>query len=351
MSASDSTLHPVARRRSQRDWSQAELARRSNVPRTTVSAIEGDRLTPAVTTALALARALECSVEELFGGGAQTLPDGPAWAWKPAVEPCRYWEAEVGGRRWLYPVENLALNVIPHDGVWRGESGHDVRAGAAEATLVLACCDPAAGLLAAEYARAGGFRLIVLQRGGGEAIALLKGGLVHVAGLHRSTPRQPKRNAETVRAELGEGFRLVRVADWQEGLALGADRRSRSPVSAARRVHRWALREEGSAARECLDELCADASGRTVHSHAAVAEAVRGGWAEAGVCVQLSAAEAGLNFLPVRAEALDLCFAAKLQHDPRIQSLLRLLRSRSYRQFIGELPGYDTRHTGELLSV
>lgn len=352
MAGSDSTIHPVARRRAQRGWSQAELARRSNIPRTTVSAIEGDRLTPSVTAALALARALECSVEELFGSGATTAsPVGPAWAWTPRAEPCRYWEAEVGGRRLFYPVESLSMNVMLHDGVWRGEPGHDVSASAAETTLVLACCDPAAGLLAAEYARASGFRLIVFQRGGGDAIALLKRGLVHVAGLHRSTPQQPKRNAETVRSALGDGFRLVRVADWQEGLALGADTRSRSPQNVARGVRRWALREAGSAARECLEELQANAPGRTVHSHAAVAEAVRGGWADAGVCVQLSAEEAGLNFVPLRAESLDFCLPLAMQHDPRIQSLIRLLRSRTYRRLIGELPGYDARHTGEIIAA
>ena len=78
--------------------------------------------------------------------------------------------------------------------------------------------------------------------------------------------------------------------------------------SVARRRLRWAAREPGSAARECLDELLGNRhfSGRVVNGHAAVAEAVRAGWAEAGVCVRFSAAEAGLNFLPVPgSEALD----------------------------------------------
>ncbi|MCO5050732.1 MAG: helix-turn-helix domain-containing protein [Verrucomicrobiae bacterium] len=342
---------PVSRRRAQRGWSQAELARRADIPRTTISAIEGERLTPSVTTALALAHALECSVEELFSDATLPAPTGPTWAWMPRTEPCRYWEAEVGGRRLLYPVESLALNVIPHDGVWRGGPGRDVGETLATSTLVLACCDPAAGLLAAEYARASGLRLIVFPRSGGEAIDLLKRGLVHLAGLHRSTQEHPERNLETVREELGNGFRLVRVADWQEGLALRTDWRARSPSSIARQVQRWALRETGSAARECLDQLHAGASGQTVHSHGAVAEAIRGGWAEAGVCVRLSAEESGLNFLPVRTEALDFCFSGKRQHDPRLQALLRLLRSRSYRQMVGELPGYDVQHTGEVLSV
>ena len=189
--------HPVARRRAACGWSQAELARRADIPRTSVSAIEGDRLTPSVTAALALARVLECSVEELFGGGVSArTPAGPEWAWKPRVEPCRYWEAEVNGLRLLYPVEALALNAVPHDGVWQGGIGRDTGPTAAETTLVVACCDPAAGLLAAGYARACGFRLLVLPRGGTAALDLLKRGLVHVAGLHRSTDEHPDGNAQ-----------------------------------------------------------------------------------------------------------------------------------------------------------
>jgi molybdate-binding protein len=87
-----------------------------------------------------------------------------------------------------------------------------------------------------------------------------------------------------------------------------------------------------------------------VFTHAAVAEAVRGGWADAGVCVRLAAEEAGLSFLPVRTETLDFCFSGALQHDPRIHALIRLLRDPSFRRLLGELPGYDTRWTGETSS-
>jgi molybdate-binding protein/transcriptional regulator with XRE-family HTH domain len=352
MSDTKTVMHPVAARRAARGWPQAELARRAGIPRSSVSAIESRRLTPSVSAALALARALECSVEELFSGGASMSPPAePQWAWAPRFEPCRYWEAEVNGSRLLYPIEGLSLNVIPHDGVWQGAVWRETDAAFSGATLVVACCDPAAGLLAGEYARASGLRLIVFPRGGAQALDLLKRGLVHVAGLHRSTPEQPERNLQTVRSELGGGFRLARVAQWQEGLALPAHTVARCSRTILRRARRWALREVGSAARECLDELCAQAAGRTVRTHTAVAEAVRGGWADAGVCVQVCAQEAGLSFVPVRAETLDFCFAAALQHDPRIQALLRLLRSRPYRRLIADLPGYDTRHMGETLAA
>jgi putative molybdopterin biosynthesis protein len=308
-----------------------------------------------VAAALTLARTLDCSVEDLFGEPGPAGPDDrPRWAWAPHRAPVRYWEAEVGGRRLLYPVESLSIDQEPHDGATvSGRAPEAAGRGRAPATLVLACCDPAAGLLAAEYARNSGGRLLVFLRGGGEALDLLKRGVVHVAGLHRATTTRPDRNMETVRARLGSGFQMVRAAHWQEGVAVSPDTRTRSPRAVVRTARRWALREPGSAARECLETLGGKRRlpGRTVRSHAAVAEAVRGGWADAGVCVRWAAEEAGLHFLPVRTELLDFCFPAGLARDPRVRALLQLLRSRSYRQLIGELPGYDTRETGALLET
>ena len=336
-----------------REWSQAELAKRVGISRAAVSAIEGERLSPSVATALALAAVFECSVEELFGRPAAAAPRGPEWAWSPRTESCRYWEAEVSRRRLLYPVEAVSLNPVPHDGLWTGGLCRESGEASAETTLTLASCDPAAGLLAAEYARASGFRLLVFPRSGGAALDLVQKRLVHVAGLHRSTAEQPDRNAETVRTKLGSGYRLLRAAQWEEGVALPGDDQTRSPEALARASRRWAAREPGSAARECLDELLGSPrfSGRQVDGHAAVAEAVHAGWANAGICVRLSADEAGLNFLPVRTETLDFCFPDTMQHDPRIQALVRLLRTRPYRRLVSELPGYDGRHTGDMANV
>ena len=343
---------PVQTRRLARQWSQAELAERTGISRAAVSAIEGERLSPSVATALALAAVFECSVEELFGHGGISKSRGSDWAWSPRGETSRYWEAEIGHHRLLYPVEAVTLNPCPHDGIWQNGVLHG-NSPAAEQTLVMASCDPAAGLLAAEYARASGFRLLIFPRGGQTALELLRQKLVHVAGLHYSTEDAPNRNVETVRAHMISDCQLLRSVKWQSGIALASDDRSRSPESVARRHLRWAAREPGSAARECLDELLGRRSfdGREVGGHASVAEAVRSGWAEAGVCVKFSAEEAGLNFLPLRNETLDFCFPASLQRDARIQALVRLVRSRAWRQLVSELPGYDARETGEIESI
>lgn len=344
----------IASRRAACGWSQAELSQRAGIPRTTISAIEGGNLTPSVTAALALAAALDCTVEELFGGGEMPAVKrgGPAWSWQPPADTTRYWRAEVGGRDLLYPVEPPSSFVEPHDGVWRGGIPDD-RVAHPPATLVLACCDPASGLLASAYARACGFRLLVIERGGAAALCLLEKGLVHVAGIHRSTTEEPERNADTVLTRLGTGHRLLRVAEWQEGLAISPSEKSRSLSSITRRCDRWALREPGSAARECLDELLDSrpATGRCVTGHTAVAGAISAGWADAGVCVEIAAIDAGLRFLPVRTESLDLCIPTAHLRDPRVKALVNLLKSKSHRSLISDLPGYDARHTGEATDV
>lgn len=353
MSKQIAGTHPVAARRRARGWSQDEFATRAGLPRSSVSAIEAGRLTPSVTAALAVAGALECSVEELFGAGGKPSDDTLQWAWKPQLEPCRYWEAEVSGRLRMYPVEALPGSAPAHDGICRQGVLHERGASDAGETLVLAGCDPAAGLLAAEYAAASGFRLLAFSRGGGPALELLRQGVVHVAALHRSTAERPARNAETARERLGGGYRLLRCADWEEGIVLPANNHTRSVSACTRRIRRWAMREPGSSARECLDELLTRprTSSHVATSHAAVAEVVRGGWAEAGVCVRICAEDAGLHFLPVRTESLDLCFSASIERDPRVQALIRLLRSRAHRHLIDELPGYDASRTGELMSI
>lgn len=336
-------------RRATLRWSQAELAERAGLPRTTLSAIESRRITPSVTTALALARALETTVESLFGGDIEA-----GWAWPPALEgSCRYWEARVDGRRYRYPVESRAFCPEPHDGVWPPASGAAQRSASPD-TLVLASCDPAGGALAAAYAQEtkGASRLLILERGGATALDLLRRGLVHVAGLHFSTREAPEKNATLASSAFNGEAGLLRVADWEEGLALPPGRRRPSPASmAARRQAPWALREEGAAARECLDQLLEGTppseGSRVVTGHAAVAEAVRAGWAGAGVCVRLSAAEAGLDFVPLRTESLDFCIPLARLTAPGIQALIRVIQSTTYRRQLNDLPGYDARHSGE----
>ncbi|HEY1600517.1 MAG TPA: substrate-binding domain-containing protein [Pirellulales bacterium] len=335
-----------------RGWSQDELARRSGLSRSGISAIEIDRLVPSAIAALALAKAFSCRVEDLFSLGSPVVPHG-VWAASPATSPCRYWHADVGGRRLHYPADLCGETVLPHDGVFDGKSLCPAPQAEAEQTLVMACCDPAVGLLAHELARRAQIRLLVIPRSSRQALDLLRDGLVHAAGLHLSRAGEDD-NACAVRDSIASGtYSLLRVAQWEEGLAIAPGRQLRTVRSALRARLRWVGRESGSGAHQCLLEVRGDRPTPRHHasSHRGVAEAIRSGWADAGVCLRMVSDQAGLDFLTIREEAYDLCFAADSTHDPRIQALIEVVRSASYRKLLGELPGYSATSAGAIRTL
>lgn len=341
-------MNSVKQRRQERGWSQAELAERAGISRAAVSAIEIERLVPAVTAAMSLARVLGCSVEELFGEPKALRTSEPDWAFEPPRSLWRYWEAEVGGRRLRFPVERTGQFNGFHDGISGGD--HRLASSLAQETLVLAGCDPAAGLLAQEYKRRTGWRMIVLQRSSTQALELLKQGVVHAAGVHFSSSEHTSDNQRVARETIGAGCCLLRAAEWQEGVAVSDRITTRSVSAVVKAQVKWVGRVVGSAARKCQDELL-PATQRVRHvaaDHRSVAESIRSGWAEAGICVQLVSEEAGLRFLPVQQESYDLCFHQQHEQDPRIRTLISLLQGANYRSLLNDLPGYATEHVGEV---
>jgi molybdate-binding protein/DNA-binding XRE family transcriptional regulator len=332
-----------------RGWTQDELAARARISRAGVGAIETNRLVPSTSAALTLAAALDCRVEDLFQLGSAPTCD-VAWAWQPNREPSRYWRASVKGRELIYPVEPTNLGVIGHDGVYQEGQFHEQPLAAPSDTLVVASCDPAIGLVADELSRRSSFRLIALQRSSQEALALLAQGLVHVAGIHFSTVDHREQNAAAAKARLQGGFCLLRGARWQEGLAFTPGLRFHSVRAAVKSRSRWVGREAGSAARQLLDELLSDRRPprHITYGHRGVADAVRCGWADIGVCLRLVSEDAGLGFLSVREEEYDFCYPAEIERDPRIRALVKTVRSSSYRGVLGDLPGYEAAETGEL---
>ena len=263
-----------------------------------VSAIETGRLVPSTAAAPALAAAMGSTVEALFRlQGTPRLGAEETWAWPPPASPWRYWRAEVGGRPYLYPVEVSPLGLLPHDGHSAEASIDSRRRSDPARTLVVACCDPAAGLLAAELARQEEVRLLALPRSSGAALELLDRGLVHAAGVHLARDDEPHGNATAIRSKLGgesgregsSGWHLLRVAGWDEGIALdpGLGLGSIRDVLGARL--RWVVREPGLGRRECLDELLGPPGTRRTprtwpqaFDHRGVAGAIRGRGADAG---------------------------------------------------------------------
>ena len=345
-------VNGLARCRHRLGWSQRELAECSGLSRTEISAIETNRVVPSTAAALSLARALECSVEELFSLAEMDLK-GAKWAWKPTQTVGRFWQSRVGGKILLFPTEWIPSNTLCHHGFYENNRISLNRPCDPNQILVIAGCDPAVGLVAAHMESVSSFRVLPLIRSSGKALELMEKGLVHVAGFHFSDGSIQDKNSVIAKKLLGEKYRLLRVARWEEGVVVDPLLKVDSIGSALGSNLRWVGREEGSGARECLDQvLCGHSKPEGYQyqalDHHGVAEIISTGWAQAGVCIRLSAEERGLRFLKVREENYDLCFSSAEESDPRIQTLLAVVSSASYREDLEQLPGYHTVSTGNL---
>ncbi|WP_425616734.1 substrate-binding domain-containing protein [Anatilimnocola sp. NA78] len=352
MSATRKSANRVKSFRQARGLSQADLAEKTGISRSGISAIESCRLVPSVEAAIQLARIFECSVEELFGSDAAGT--AITWAWQPAVFPCRYWLAEVGGQVLAYPVEASLANLRLADATAASGDFKGKVTDVANRTLVIATCDPAASFLAQLYERQSPFRLLVLSRSSGQALELLEQNLVHAAGVHLARVNERQGNAQLVQGRLPkDDWQLLRVAQWQEGLATSTQTSVRSLRQAANESLRWVGRLPSAGARRCQDEILADRRPpqRTALDHRGVIEAIRNHWADAGICLQLASEEAQLPFFPICEEQYDLCFAQRVASDPRITALVQTIRSAEYRQLISQLPGYRAVDTGEIEKI
>lgn len=323
------------------------MARQAGISRAAVSAIETGTVVPSVEAALSLARTFETTVEQLFRG--ESPQDSPeVWAVEPRGGEAGYWEVAEGRRVLRYPVEAVAMNPFPPDVL--SVSGRRRRLTVPVPTLTVACCDPAARFFAAAYEGRSGVRVLVLPRNGSEALDMVRRGVVHVGGVHASTPEDPEANLRRVRSQLGRGWVLLRVADWQTGIAHASGAGGRSVAALTRRTKRWAIREPGAAARELLESVLgiSKPAGRVVRGHQQVADAVQAGWADGGVTVQLCAVEDGLGFLPLRMEGLDFVFREEFLGDARVKKLVSFVQSRAHRHSVAALPGYDEEQAGFL---
>lgn len=201
-----------------------------------------------------------------------------------------------------------------------------------------------------------GIRVLPLLRSSGDALELLRRGLVHVAGLHLTDAAGRSTNDANVKTKVGPGFRLLHQMRWDSGIAVGGARKEQSASALLRAKVRWVNREEGSAARRALDVLLASRpkpSGyrNVVRDHRSVAAIVSSGWAEAGICVRPAAVEARVRFIPLHQEAYELCVADSHFGDPRIEALVTTLQSTAYRQLIADVPGCASRETGTVRLV
>ncbi len=345
-----------------RGLEQKELGRLAGVSRQTVSSIESGRSDPSTAVALALASALERTVEELFAlEPAPGLRVRPALPLQAARGSRRVVLASIGGDWISHALPAGALSTSA-DGLLQPRSRRALPLRPLESlrgTVVVAGCDPALALLAAHLAEGrAGVRLVWLQAASSAALSAVARGEAHLAGAHLYDEPSREFNVPFVRALLpGREALVVNLARWREGLAVARSnpRGIRGVQDLGRKSLRVATREPGAGARRLLDRLLAKHGVGAVHatvlgSHAEVAQAVALGAVDAGVTTESAALAAELRFLPLAEERSDLVVPLEFAREPRGARLLETLASAAFRRDLGAIAAYESRQCGEVLA-
>jgi len=192
-------------------------------------------------------------------------------------------------------------------------------------------------------------------------IMAIKNGRCHLAGSHLLNPEDGSYNTSYIKKYLGEvPVKLVNLVERQQGLMVcaGNPRKIKGFEDLTRRDITFINRQGGSGTRVLLDyeldERGISASGISGYeteefTHMAVAVAVVSGAADAGLGVLSAARALGLDFIPVTSERYDLIIPEAFFENPPIQRLLEVIRSQEFARRVGELGGYSTQQTGQVL--
>jgi len=189
-------------------------------------------------------------------------------------------------------------------------------------------------------------------------LVAIKKGLCHLAGSHLLDTADGSYNISYIRKYLPEiPVRLVRLAERDQGLMVrpGNPKRIAGFADLARDDVMFINRQGGSGTRVLLDYHLRQAGvtpdairgyDREEFTHMAVAVAVLGGTADAGLGILAAARALGLDFIPVATESYELVIPDACVDLPQVRLLLDIIASSEFKARVDALGGYHIENTG-----
>lgn len=236
----------------------------------------------------------------------------------------------------------------------------------AHVLTLFASHDDALATLREEAARSR-LQLDIRFVGSVDAITALNQGRCVIAGFHVPPQRASGSLAERAyRPLLKTGqHKLIGFARRAQGLvvAKGNPLGLRTVADIAAKRARFVNRAIGTGTRVLFDQLLHEArlEARAIEgyssaepSHAAVAQAVASGAADAGLAIEPAARARGLDFMPLLHEDYYLVCLKDALDDAPVRALREFLRGDAWRERLRALPGYEPMpggKSGEVLSL
>jgi putative molybdopterin biosynthesis protein len=193
-------------------------------------------------------------------------------------------------------------------------------------------------------------------------LAAIAQGAALAAGAHLFDPETGDFNFPFLDRHLAHvPVTVVNLAIRHQGLILapnnpkgitGVDSLARPDVS-------FVNRQRGSGTRILLDHHLRTAGiepgqiqgyGQEEMTHMGVAANVASGAADCGLGVYAAAKALGLGFAPLARERYDLIIPTQAMKEPRVQALLKVVRSEAFKAKVAAMGGYETAWSGRVMA-
>lgn len=255
---------------------------------------------------------------------------------------------------------SVARSALAAGNLGRAATGDSGRLAAA---FVLAGNDIIGDILS-NYLGATGLSIERVYEGSYNALVDVYRGKAHAALSHIFDGATSTYNTEAVRRLLpGVPSLTLRLVKRRQGLivAKGNPKHLRTWDDLLQPGVRLINRERGCGSRILLDEqlsrrgldmaarLKIDGYAREAKSGLAMASFVARGAADAGVAVERVYHQVeGVDFIPLQDERLDLVIALTPQTAPIAQAIVKLAKTRPFREEVGRIIGYDVTDMGKI---
>lgn len=235
---------------------------------------------------------------------------------------------------------------------------------AAHVVPLYASHDQALGALHEHAVASKQLYLDISYTGSVDAIRGLNEGRCVIAGFHTRQDPVPGSLTERIyKPLLKPGLhKIIGFAQRSQGLivARGNPKNVTTLADLHRPGVRYVNRALGTGTRTLFDELLEQAGilgstipgyERTEPSHNAVAHAIAGGHADAGLGIEPAVRGHALDFIPLVQENYFLVCLKSTLDQPSTQALLSILRSPQWQATLSAMPGYEPLQSGQVLSM